>query len=477
MLFNSLIFWLFLPIVLALYWAIPSAYRNARNGLLLLASYGFYGYWDVRFLSLIVLSTGVDYFAALAMERGSEVRRKMALYASVIVNLSILGYFKYANFFLESFHEFLSAFGVATSHQSLDILLPVGISFYTFQSMSYTIDVYRNRTNVERNPLTFALYVAYFAQLMAGPIERSSALIPQLNATRKWNAELFYSGFSRFVLGMVKKVAVSGPLQDWAEKLYLNPAHRSVEEAWAMVAISVLYVLMDFSGYSDMAVGIGRMTGIRLSENFRSIFKAQSFPDFWQRWHITLGKWFRDYVLISLRKRQVQKAVAVLITFTLIGFWHAASWSFLVWGFSLGILWWMDSRFEWIARLTSWIPSTSAIKLCRSAIVLMLFFWLAQLYFAKGLGEAWGLMKCMLGMEAETPGIIKGFRSLNAVTWYALILALGIEWLTPHWSRWQSNPQHTTAIDWIQNAVLIPLGILLCFEGLWTSRSFEYFIF
>jgi hypothetical protein len=166
-----------------------------------------------------------------------------------------------------------------------------------------------------------------------------------------------------------------------------------------------------------------------------------------------------------------------LITFTLIGFWHAASWSFLVWGFSLGILWWMDSRFEWIARLTSWIPSTSAIKLCRSAIVLMLFFWLAQLYFAKDLGEAWGLMKCMLGMEAETPGIIKGFRSLNAVTWYALILALGIEWLTPHWSRWQSNPHHTTAIDWIQNAVLIPLGILLCFEGLWTSRSFEYFIF
>ena len=477
MLFNSLTFWLFLPIVLALYWAIPSAYRNARNGLLLLASYGFYGFWDVRFLSLIVLSTGVDYFAALAMERGGEVRRKMALYASVIVNLSILGYFKYANFFLESFHEFLSAFGVATSHQSLDILLPVGISFYTFQSMSYTIDVYRNRTKVERNPLTFALYVAYFAQLMAGPIERSSALIPQLNTTRKWNTELFYSGFSRFVLGMVKKVAVSGPLQDWAEKLYLNPAHRSVEEAWAMAAISVLYVLMDFSGYSDMAVGIGRMTGIRLSENFRSIFKAQSFPDFWQRWHITLGKWFRDYVLISLRKRQVQKAVAVLITFTLIGFWHAASWSFLVWGFSLGILWWMDSRFEWIARLTSWIPSTSAIKLCRSAIVLMLFFWLAQLYFAKDLGEAWGLMKCMLGMEAETPGIIKGFRSLNAVTWYALILALGIEWLTPHWSRWQSNPHHTTAIDWIQNAVLIPLGILLCFEGLWTSRSFEYFIF
>jgi D-alanyl-lipoteichoic acid acyltransferase DltB (MBOAT superfamily) len=443
----------------------------------LLASYGFYGFWDVRFLSLIVLSTGVDYFAALAMERGGEVRRKMALYASVIVNLSILGYFKYANFFLESFHEFLSAFSVATSHQSLDILLPVGISFYTFQSMSYTIDVYRNRTKVERNPLTFALYVAYFAQLMAGPIERSSALIPQLNTTRKWNTELFYSGFSRFVLGMVKKVAVSGPLQDWAEKLYLNPAHRSVEEAWAMAAISVLYVLMDFSGYSDMAVGIGRMTGIRLSENFRSIFKAQSFPDFWQRWHITLGKWFRDYVLISLRKRQVQKAVAVLITFTLIGFWHAASWSFLVWGFSLGILWWMDSRFEWIARLTSWIPSTSAIKLCRSVIVLMLFCWVGQLYCTKDLGEAWGLMKCMLGMEAETPGIIKGFRSLNAVTWYALILALGIEWLTPHWSRWQSNPHHTTAIDWIQNAVLIPLGILLCFEGLWTSRSFEYFIF
>lgn len=477
MLFNSLTFWLFLPIVLALYWAIPSARRNVRNGLLLLASYAFYGFWDVRFLSLIVVSTGVDYFAALAMDRGSGPRRKMALYASVIVNLSILGYFKYANFFLESFHDLLGACGVATSHQSLDILLPVGISFYTFQSMSYTIDVYRNRTEVERNPLTFALYVAYFAQLMAGPIERSNVLIPQLKATRTWNPDLFYSGFSLFVLGMVKKVAISGPLQDWTEKLYLNAAHRSVEEAWAMAALSVLYVLMDFSGYSDMAIGIGRMTGIRLSENFRSIFKAQSFPDFWQRWHITLGKWFRDYVLISLRKRHVPKTVAVLTTFTLIGFWHAASWSFLVWGFSLGILWWMDNRFEWIARLTSWIPSLAVKKVCRSALVLALFFWLSQLYFAKDLGEAWGLMKCMLGMETETPGIIKGFRPLHDVTVYALILAMGIEWFTPHWSRWKSKPQHATAIDWIQNAVLIPLGILFCFEGLWTSRAFEYFIF
>lgn len=179
MLFNSLTFWLFLPIVLALHWAIPRTYKNARNSLLLLPSYTFYGFWDVRFLSLIVLSTGVDYFAALAMEQGRESQRKTALYASIIVNLSILGYFKYANFFLESFHDLLNAFGVATSFTSLNILLPVGISFYTFQSMSYTIDVYRRRSRVERNPMTFALYVAYFAQLMAGPIERSRVLIPQ----------------------------------------------------------------------------------------------------------------------------------------------------------------------------------------------------------------------------------------------------------------------------------------------------------
>jgi len=424
-----------------------------------------------------VLSTGVDYFAALAMEQGRESQRKTALYASIIVNLSILGYFKYANFFLESFHDLLNAFGVATSFTSLNILLPVGISFYTFQSMSYTIDVYRRRTRVERNPMTFALYVAYFAQLMAGPIERSRMLIPQLNAERKWDSEMFFAGFSRFVLGMVKKVAISGPLYSWAQSMYLNPTFRSTEEAWAMSAMTMLYVLMDFSGYSDMAIGIGRMTGIRLSENFRSVFKAQNFPDFWQRWHITLGKWFRDYVLIPLTRRKVPKSLAVLLTFTLIGFWHAASWNYLVWGLGLGVLWWLDSRFSWIARATAWIPHEGVIRFFRGSIVIGFFLWIGQLYEAKDLGAAWGLMKCMLGMEAETPGIIKGFRPLETATWFALVLALGIEWLTPHWTRWQSNPKNTMAIDWVQNAVLIPLGIILCFEGLWTSQAFEYFIF
>lgn len=477
MLFNSLTFWLFLPIVLALHWATPSNYKNARNSLLLLASYTFYGFWDVRFLSLIVLSTGVDYFAALAMDQGRESQRKTALYASIIVNLSILGYFKYANFFLESFHDLLNTFGVATSFTSLDILLPVGISFYTFQSMSYTIDVYRKRTRVERNPMTFALYVAYFAQLMAGPIERSNVLIPQLNADRKWDGELFFSGFSRFVLGMVKKVAISGPLHSWVQVMYLNPAFRSTEEAWVMSALFVLYVLMDFSGYSDMAIGIGRMTGIRLSENFRSVTRAQNFPDFWQRWHITLGKWFRDYVLISLTQRKVSKTWAVLFTFTLIGFWHAASWNFLVWGFGLGVFWWLDNRFDWIKRGTSWIPHEGLTRIIRSTIVLAIFFWMAQLYEARGLEEAWNLMKCMLGIEVETPGITKAFRPFKTATWFALLLALGIEWLTPHWTRWQSNPKNTMAIHWVQNAVLIPLGIILCFEGLWTSQTFEYFIF
>lgn len=288
---------------------------------------------------------------------------------------------------------------------------------------------------------------------------------------------MFFAGFSRFVLGMVKKVAISGPLYSWAQSMYLNPTFRSTEEAWAMSAMTMLYVLMDFSGYSDMAIGIGRMTGIRLSENFRSVFKAQNFPDFWQRWHITLGKWFRDYVLIPLTRRKVPKSLAVLLTFTLIGFWHAASWNYLVWGLGLGVLRWLDSRFSWIARATAWIPHEGVIRFFRGSIVIGFFLWIGQLYEAKDLGAAWGLMKCMLGMEAETPGIIKGFRPLETATWFALVLALGIEWLTPHWTRWQSNPKNTMAIDWVQNAVLIPLGIILCFEGLWTSQAFEYFIF
>ena len=256
MLFNSLTFWLYLPVVLGLYWTIPQQRINLRNAFLLAASYFFYGFWDMRFLGLILLSTAVDYCTARSMENASNRQRKFALFISVLVNLGILGYFKYANFFLQSMYDLLAIFGMSSSFRSLDLILPIGISFYTFQSMSYTIDVYRNRIQVERNPLSFALFVAFFAQLMAGPIERAQTLLPQLNKVRNWDSEEVFSGFSRFILGMVKKIVVSGPLYAWTLPLFLNPHLRSTEETWLIGIFFVLYVLMDFSGYSDMAIGL-----------------------------------------------------------------------------------------------------------------------------------------------------------------------------------------------------------------------------
>ena len=477
MLFNSLTFWLYLPVVLGLYWTIPQQRINLQNAFLLAASYFFYGFWDMRFLGLILLSTAVDYCTARSMEKASNRQRKFALYISILVNLSILGYFKYANFFLQSMHEFLAIFGMSSSFRSLDLILPIGISFYTFQSMSYTIDVYRNRIQVERNPLSFALFVAFFAQLMAGPIERAQTLLPQLKKARNWDSEEVFSGFSRFILGMVKKIVVSGPLYAWTLPLFLNPHLRSTEETWLIGIFFVLYVLMDFSGYSDMAIGIGRMMGIQLSENFRSVFRAQNFLEFWQRWHITLGRWFRDYVFIALKKRHVPKSVAVLFSFALIGFWHGATWNFILWGFAMGVLWLLDIRLDWIRRVTCWLPSGGLVRFVRSAMVMVCFIWIGWLYALEDLSQSWVFMKSMMGVESSTSGIELGFKPLGISTWLALTLAVVFEWGEPRWNQWRSHPQYERIISFIQYTVLLPIGILLCIEGLWTSREFEYFLF
>jgi alginate O-acetyltransferase complex protein AlgI len=462
MLFNSLAFWLFLPLVLLVYWAVPARWNTARNYFLLAASYFFYAYWDVRFLSLIVLSTLVDYFAA----RGGP-GRKGALICSVIVNLCILGYFKYANFFLDSAYHALQSLGVSTSIPSLDIVLPVGISFYTFQSMSYTIDVYKGRLAPSKNLGTVALYVAFFPQLMAGPIERAKSLLPQFTRPRHWNATQFAQGFRRFLLGMVKKVVVSPALLGYSQMQLMNPQFMSTEEAWITSLFWFMHLLMDFSGYADMAVGIGRMLGIELSENFLRVFHSQDFVEFWKRWHITLGSWFRDYVYVPLIQLGVTRFIAGLAAFTLIGFWHGASWNFVLWGFGLGVFWILDKRLG-LSRILGRLAPGKLGAWMNSIVFFAIFFLLGQLFATDNLADAWLLMKTMVGQESLHASGQTVLPSLSIC--FALFMGIAISWVEPRWSS-------SSALTRLRTYVLIPWGILLCIEGLWASEAFEYFQF
>lgn len=476
MLFNSLPFWMFLPVVVFTYWMVPKRCIQGRNLILLVASYIFYAYWDYRFLGLIVFSTLVDYAAALFIQASEQTgRKRSALILSLIVNLGILGYFKYFDFFIESALTVLNQLGFSGQYTSLGIILPVGISFYTFQSMSYTIDVFRKRQKAERNPLYVALYVAFFPQLMAGPIERAGTFIPQLKDQRELYFGNLIKGFHRFLLGMVKKVVVSGPITAYTTLQWLNPALRSTEEVWFMSILFFLALLMDFSGYSDMAIGIARMFGIQLSENFRRVFRAKNFTSFWQRWHITLGRWFRDYVFLPMMRDGYPRWLTVVVVFSLIGFWHGAAWHFILWGLLMGVAWYAESRFNGILDNT-FLRTTRLGSAVQSVLFFCAFLFTGQLFVSPNVEDAFVLMKTMVGIEPAT--CLETFRPLERSTSFALVLGFGIELLSPYWShRMDAGGVLGNLLWWLRTLVLIPMAIILCVEGLWSTQEFVYFLF
>ncbi|MBI5561127.1 MAG: MBOAT family protein [Deltaproteobacteria bacterium] len=336
MLFNSGEFLFFFIFVYGLY--LLSSHRW-QNYLLLAASYLFYGSWDWRFLILILFSTVVDYTAAIyidrAREKGIEKRAKAWLLLSVSTNLGLLGFFKYYNFFAGSLMDLAGRFGVSLSPFTLNIILPAGISFYTFQAMSYTIDVYRGRQTPCKSLPDFTLFVAFFPQLMAGPIERAKELLPQIENPRRVTQEDLIDGGWLILWGLFKKVFIAdnlAPYTYWA--FTMNRAQTSSDLYIASIAF-VIRFYCDFSGYSDMALGLGRFFGVRLHRNFYLPYFSSNPTEFWNRWHITLSRWFRDYVYGPIRKEfsaYGAKTWAVLPTMFLVGLWHGANWTFVVWG-------------------------------------------------------------------------------------------------------------------------------------------------
>ncbi len=333
MLFNSVTFVLFLPLVLLLIAAAP---RRLRNVVILAASYVFYGAWDWRFLGLILTSTLIDYFTALVVEESDDPkRRKMALSVSLIGNLGILGTFKYFNFFVDSAVVLIEWAGFHASRPALNLILPVGISFYTLRTMSYTIDVYLGNMKATRRFLEFAVYVAYFPQLVAGPIERARDLLPQIVAPAKVTADRINIGLMLMMIGFTKKVLIADSIAPITAEIYDQPEAYSAGVLLQGCYLYTLQIFCDFSGYSDIARGVSELLGIRLGDNFRQPYLSQSVTEFWRRWHMSLGSWLRDYVYVPLggnRYGSVRTYGNIMATWLLCGLWHGAAWTYVAWG-------------------------------------------------------------------------------------------------------------------------------------------------
>ncbi|NJB84944.1 D-alanyl-lipoteichoic acid acyltransferase DltB (MBOAT superfamily) [Lewinella marina] len=334
--FNSLEFALFLPLVFLLYWSVAGDGHRRQNLVLLGASCIFYGWWDWRFLGLMAGSVLVDFLTGLLIYRQPHPgKRKALLLVSLAFNLGILLFFKYFNFFVESFADAFTLFGTSVDSWTLRIILPIGISFYTFQTLSYSIDVYRNRVIPTTDLLAFASFVSFFPQLVAGPVERATDLLPQMLRRRTFNYALAVRGLRQILWGLFKKVAVADSCAIIVNDIF---GHYEYYSGSTLLLGAILFagqIYCDFSGYSDMAIGLARLFGIKLSRNFAFPIFARNIREFWQRWHITLTQWFRDYlfnVLPGSRRSRSSLGLRILVVFLVTGLWHGANWTFVVWG-------------------------------------------------------------------------------------------------------------------------------------------------
>lgn len=337
MVFNSLEFFIFLPTVFLIYWFVFKKYLKAQNVFILLSSYVFYGLWDWRFLSLIIFSTIVDYFVGIKIDTNSKKPvRKRWLWVSVLFNVGLLGFFKYYNFFVDSWVDFATFFGYEMqSTWTLRIVLPVGISFYTFQTMSYSFDIYYKKLKPTKDFLSFAAFVSFFPQLVAGPIERASNLLSQILNKRKFSYEQIVSGLKLILWGLFKKVAIADALAPIVDDIFTNYSTYPASTLVLGVTFFSFQVYGDFSGYSDIAIGTAKLFGIELKSNFKFPNFSRNVAEYWQRWHVSLSTWFRHYVYIPLGGSRVSKLKSVrniCIVFLVSGFWHGANWTFIFWG-------------------------------------------------------------------------------------------------------------------------------------------------
>ena len=435
MLFNSTDFLIFLPVVFIIYWFIFNKSLNIQNLFVAAASYLFYGWWDWRFLSLIGISTIIDYSVGRGLAKAhSQKTRKGLLLTSLGVNLGLLGFFKYFNFFVDSFISAFSFLGFQLSPTSLNLILPVGISFYTFQTLSYTIDVYKGKLQPTNNLVAFAAFVSFFPQLVAGPIERASNLLPQFQKKRHFNYLESVNGLKQILWGMFKKIVIADRCAEIANLAFRNPSEHSGSALIIGVVLFSFQIYGDFSGYSDIAIGTARLFGFRLMKNFAYPYFSRDIAEFWRRWHISLTTWFRDYLYIPLGGSRVgtrKKIRNIFIVFLTSGFWHGANWTFLVWG-AIHALFYLplqifDKHRENIQVVAKGkiIPSFKEAFNMLSTFALAAFAWI--FFRAENIGHAFSYIGNMISRSIFSRPDLPNRQLL--ITAVLLLFFLLLEWL------------------------------------------------
>jgi alginate O-acetyltransferase complex protein AlgI len=473
MLFNTLEFGVFFTAVLLLYYILPFRWQNH---MLLAASYAFYAAWDWRFLSLIFISTTVDFYVGKLLAETENLRRKKhILFWSVLFNLGFLGFFKYFNFFAGNLHHLLALLGLHTSLTSLNIILPVGISFYTFQSMSYTLDIYRGDMKPTARYLDFALNVAFFPHMVAGPIQRAHSLLDQITAPRQTTRDQFAEGLYLILWGLFKKMVIADNMALITEPIFAQAGGFTAGQVLTGALAFAFQIYGDFSGYSDIARGTARLLGFRLMVNFNLPYLATNPQDFWRRWHISLSTWLRDYLYISLggsRKGEARTYLNLLLTMLLGGLWHGAAWTFVLWGFYHGALL-MAHRFlqQHLPKRTSPLsPFAAGVwQWTRIAFmfVLTLYGWL--IFRAQSLDQLLAMTRALLAVSLDPATV----RALTKILLYCSVL-LAVQFL-------QHRRNNLDAVR--QTPMPVQVGFyLICYYlivlvGAFNAQSFIYFQF
>ena len=436
MLFNSLDFAIFLPIVFILYWFVAHKNLKSQNTLIVVASYVFYGWWDWRFLSLIIFSTVVDYLIGQRLRtEDKQSKRKVLLWTSIVVNLGFLGFFKYYNFFLENFIDTFSLFGMQISSNSLNIILPVGISFYTFQTLSYTIDVYRKKLEPTQDFIAFSSFVCFFPQLVAGPIERATNLLPQFYKKRTFVYHKAVDGMRQILWGLFKKIVIADNCAEYANQIFDNSADMNGSALVLGAIFFTFQIYGDFSGYSDIAIGTSRLFGFDLKQNFATPYFSRDIAEFWRRWHISLSTWFRDYLYIPLGGSRGGTWMKVRNTFAIFlvsGFWHGANWTFIVWG-ALNAIYFLPyfltnnnrKNLGVVAEGKS-LPSFRELFAMLTTFMLTVFAWI--FFRAENISHAFSYVR---GIFSESFFSIPGFsgRTDALITLFLISVFVLVEWI------------------------------------------------
>ena len=436
MFFNSLSFAIFLPVVFLLYWFLAGKKVGHQNVLLLLASYYFYTCWDWHFLFLLLFSTALDYFSAIKIEGETSPKlRKLWLWISISINLGFLAVFKYYNFFAQSFQEAAHVLGLTVHPAILTVILPVGISFYTFHGLSYIIDCYYSRIKAERNFTDYAVFVSFFPLLVAGPIERATHLLPQLKTKRSFNYSTTVNGLKQILWGLFKKVAIADTCAEFANYIFDNSATLPGSTLIMGAVFFAFQIYGDFSGYSDIAIGTARLFGIELIRNFAYPYFSRDIAEFWRRWHISLSTWFRDYVYIPLGGSRVGSLISVrntFIIFIISGFWHGANWTFICWGL-LHALYFLPlllnrrnrKNIDIVAQHTT-LPSIKELGQILVTLALVSFAWI--FFRANTVTHAFSYISGIFSRSVFTVPYFEHKKSLVA-TIGLLLFFIVIEWM------------------------------------------------